>query len=73
MKTQSLLLYGEIKKILPDNRFTVYSKQIERESLCYLSGKLKRGPKPAEGDEVKFEVDSTNYQLGRIVAVRNLR
>jgi translation initiation factor IF-1 len=67
MKTNSLKLQGTIRKILPDSRFTVYCEKTGKESLCYLTGKLKRGPKPSEGDAVQFEVDITNYKLGRIV------
>jgi translation initiation factor IF-1 len=59
-----------IKKILPDSRFTVYCEKMDKDVLCYLSGKLKRGPKPAEHDEVKFEIDISNPDLGRISDVR---
>ncbi len=70
MKSKPLKMYGRIQKILPDSRFTIYCEAIDKEVLCYLTGKLKRGPKPAVEDEVKFEVDISNYALGRIVEVR---
>ena len=73
MKTPCVKLYGEIVKILPDSRFTVKCESLQKNLLCYLTGKLKRGPKPTEGDEVKFEIDPNHTDLGRITDVRNLR
>lgn len=70
MKTNCIELQGIITKIHPDNRFMVHCTAANKDSLCYLCGKLKRGPKPSVGDNVRFEVDSSNISLGRITSYR---
>ena len=68
MKTPSLKLPGTITKILPDSRFLVQSPRLDKEVLCYLTGKLKRGyGKPSLGDSVDYEFAESNVELGRIV------
>lgn len=69
MKTPCLELIGNVTKVLPDATFRVKVDKIDKEILCYLSGRLtKKFVKPEVGDTVKLEISPTDLTKGRITS-----
>lgn len=68
MKTKNLECRGKVTKLLSNAMFNVKLDGVEKESICYVSGKMSKNfIKPDVGDSVLVEFSPTDLSKGRIV------
>ncbi len=67
MKSDSMVLEGEVIENLPNTLFRVQLKEIDKVVLCYLSGKMRKNYiKILPGDKVRIEMTPYDKERGRI-------
>ncbi|MGX7577361.1 translation initiation factor IF-1 [Candidatus Vidania fulgoroideorum] len=65
---KNYILTGEVKKNLPNATFLVFSKELNKKILCYISGKMRINYiRIMPGDVVKVEVNKISPNKGRII------
>lgn len=68
MKSDAMILEGEVTENLPNTLFRVKLKDIDKVVLCYLSGKMRKNYiKILPGDKVRIEVTPYDKDRGRII------
>lgn len=68
MKSDMLIVEGEVIENLPNTMFKVKLKDIEDTILCYLSGKMRKNYiKILPGDRVRIEMTPYDPKRGRII------
>ncbi|MEN9327548.1 MAG: translation initiation factor translation initiation factor [Candidatus Parcubacteria bacterium] len=68
MKTDAIIVEGEVIENLPNTLFRVKLHQSEKILLCYLSGKMRKNYiKILPGDKVRIEITPYDPDRGRII------
>ena len=68
MKSDVMILEGEVIENLPNTLFRVKLKEVDKVVLCYLSGKMRKNYiKILPGDKVRIEVTAYDKDRGRII------
>jgi translation initiation factor IF-1 len=68
MKTDVIVVEGEVVENLPNTLFRVKLNDSEKIILCYLSGKMRKNYiKILPGDKVKMELTPYDLERGRII------
>lgn len=68
MKTDVIVVEGEVVENLPNTLFRVKLNDSEKIILCYLSGKMRKNYiKILPGDKVKIELTPYDLERGRII------
>ncbi len=68
MKSDVMILEGEVIENLPNTLFRVKLKEVDKVVLCYLSGKMRKNYiKIIPGDKVRIEVTAYDKDRGRII------
>ncbi len=68
MKSDAMILEGEVVENLPNTLFRVKLKDVDRVVLCYLSGKMRKNYiKILPGDKVRIEITPYDKERGRII------
>ncbi len=68
MKSDVIIVEGEVVENLPNTLFRVQLNDSDKVMLCYLSGKMRKHYiKILPGDKVKIEVTPYDLDRGRIV------
>ena len=68
MKSDAMILEGEVTENLPNTLFRVKLKDVDKVVLCYLSGKMRKNYiKILPGDKVRIEVTPYDKDRGRII------
>ena len=68
MKSDAMILEGEVVENLPNTLFRVKLKEVEKVVLCYLSGKMRKNYiKILPGDKVRIEITPYDKDRGRII------
>lgn len=67
MKSDAMVLEGEVIENLPNTLFRVQLKEVDKVVLCYLSGKMRKNYiKILPGDKVRIEMTPYDKDRGRI-------
>jgi translation initiation factor IF-1 len=67
-KEDNIIVIGEVTENLPNTMFRVKVEGVEKQLLCYLSGKMRKHfIKIMPGDKVRLEVTPYDKERGRIV------
>lgn len=68
MKTDVIVVEGEVVENLPNTLFRVKLNDSDKIILCYLSGKMRKNYiKILPGDKVKMELTPYDLERGRII------
>lgn len=68
MKSDAIIVEGEVVENLPNTLFRVQLKDSDKVILCYLSGKMRKHYiKILPGDKVKIELTPYDLERGRII------
>ncbi len=68
MKTDVIVVEGEVVENLPNTLFRVKLADSDKIILCYLSGKMRKNYiKILPGDHVKIELTPYDLERGRII------
>lgn len=68
MKSNIIVVEGEVIENLPNTLFKVKLFNSEKVILCYLSGKMRKNYiKILPGDKVKIEITPYDLNRGRII------
>lgn len=68
MKTDVIVVEGEVVENLPNTLFRVKLNDSDKIILCYLSGKMRKNYiKILPGDKVKIELTPYDLERGRII------
>lgn len=68
MKSNIIVVEGEVIENLPNTLFKVKLFNSEKVILCYLSGKMRKNYiKILPGDKVKLEITPYDLNRGRII------
>lgn len=68
MKSDVLVVEGEVVESLPNTLFRVQLFEADRVIMCYLSGKMRKNYiKILPGDKVKIEMTAYDPNRGRII------
>lgn len=68
MKSDAMILEGEVIENLPNTLFRIKLKEIDKVVLCYLSGKMRKNYiKILPGDKVRIEMTPYDKDRGRII------
>ena len=68
MKSDVIVVEGEVIENLPNTLFRVQLNDSEKVMLCYLSGKMRKNYiKILPGDKVKIELTPYDLDRGRII------
>ncbi len=63
-----MVVIGEVTENLPNTMFRVRVEGIDKEVMCYLSGKMRKHfIKIIPGDKVKVEITPYDKYRGRII------
>lgn len=67
-KEDVINLMGEVVDVLPGTMFKVKLDDVDKEIVCYLSGKMRQFKiKVLLGDKVEIEMSPYDMEKGRIV------
>ncbi len=67
MKSDAMILEGEVIENLPNTLFRVQLREVDKVVLCYLSGKMRKNYiKILPGDKVRIEMTPYDKDRGRI-------